>query len=227
MLRLTSVICFCVGLLCLAQAQVPLTGAGKAKPSGGIGAESYAFIGGQNTEIGSDTAVFTISVPAGYVVIGVGTGATTIVSVTVGSTALSLDELNAGGAYAIYSGTVATSSTTVTVVTTGGSFTDRDIIVYVINGINSTGARQTTQYQNTNGSISVTAGYFLFAFATFGGSSSFSGSTPAPTNKCAASCTVAGANGTSETAGDWIIASSGSVSLVTANFSNNVAAAYH
>ncbi len=42
-MRASAVILFLIGLLCLAQAQVPMTGAGKATPGGGGGAAAYAY----------------------------------------------------------------------------------------------------------------------------------------------------------------------------------------
>ena len=85
-----------------------MTSGGAGCPSSGAG-ESYQWIGSGDKADLSDTENFTISIPAGYVVVAVLTQNGSFVSVTAGSTGLTQDTVNTSTPMAIYSGAVATS----------------------------------------------------------------------------------------------------------------------
>lgn len=238
---LIAILLLCAGAMCCAlslgsvapphfksaHAQVPMTGAGLGAPSSG-GSESYAWINQCTSNLGSDTYVCgPISIPAGYVVVPVEVAGGTIVSITAGATPLNQDILNAGVAIAIYSGAVATPSSTLTIVTSGAAFFDRNMGVYVISNINTASVKHTLQYTGTTGNINVTAGDYMFAISN---GQSFASSTQAPTNACTGTspgCTITGSSATGIVA-DWNIVSTNASFAVNAAGTAYVAAAtYH
>jgi hypothetical protein len=210
-------------LVTLAHAQLSMTGAGASAPSNG-GAESYQWLYSEVCEFGSSPCTITgLSIPAGYIVVPATSQNAGIVSITIGSTALNPDATNSNGTY-VYSGAVATSSTAVTIATTGftGDFT---FGIYVISNITTPSVKQAIQFTGSSDTISVSAGDFMFAANSQ--NSNYTSSTQTPTNKCLTSCVIAAANGTYAIA-DWLIASTNaSFNVGVSAYTYNAVATYH
>lgn len=191
---------------------------------GGGGGESYAFVAMQDQAIPGNSVPFTMSIPAGYVVVAVTLQGGSFVSVTCGlSTTLNQDILNtAGGTTAIYSGIVSTPSSSLTVVSSGNAYGDTIVCVWVISNIVTASYKQKTEWTGTNGSINVTAGDYLFSANSNAGT--YTGSTQSPSN----TYSVATINNGPQYASDWNIASTNSsFAVVSSGYGYNVAASYH
>lgn len=208
-----------------AHTQLLLTGAGAGAPTS-AGGESYQWIGSGDKADLSDTENFTMSIPAGYVVVAVLTQNGSFVSVTAGSTGLTQDTINANTPMAIYSGAVATSSTNLAVVTSGGTGGDRVVAVWVISNITTPSKKQVNPFTGGSCTISVSAGDFMFAMNANG--DNYSSSTQAPSNACSAQCSISTINGGPLLVADWsIVSTNASFSVAASGYSYNVVATYH
>ena len=131
-----------------------------------------------SVDIGTASADRLIIVSAMY-----GTTGVAVTSITVNGTSLTADENGTLGV-AIYSGLVTTGSgpQNVTVTWASGSFNNRGFALWTATGLNSNLVKQHTNFSTISGTISVTAGDFMVgSFFSSGGTSTWAGSTEAPT----------------------------------------------
>jgi hypothetical protein len=171
---------FCAGLLCLAQAQIPLTGAGL----GSTASASYIYVGTGSSSVAGNTANITITgLTPGYLVVGVTTqSGDALSSVSANGTALNADvPISVSPQTGIWSGVALNTGTTITLVCQAScGFISRTVWVWNLQNLKNNNVQHTANGTSSTQTISVAAGDFLFSICVATTSCSWASSTQAP-----------------------------------------------
>ena len=98
--------------------------------------------------------------------------------------------------------------------------------MWVISNITTPSKKQVNPFTGGSGTISVSAGDFMFALNDQG--DNYSPSTQAPSNACSAQCSIPTINGGPLLVADWnIVSTNASFSVAASGYSYNAAATYH
>jgi hypothetical protein len=196
MIRILFAVLLTAGVYCLAQAQVPQTGAGKGAPGGGGGGAcststlALAFLGSTGGSLGGTTLAgpFNMGSAASRLAIVAVTNASgnsrAVSSVTVGATSLTqVVPVSAGVGFSsdtIFSGVVTLTGTQTVTMTVTSTFDFYGMWVWCATGLSSNTVKNTLSAAAASGMINITAGDFMVAVS--GSSGTFTG-TDTPTNR--------------------------------------------